>query len=361
MQTSRAGGKASLGEDEEDKLIAAEGHPSSVWGLCLCIKGVRHAEDMPLYSLAYNSTHNSKLMENKEEEEGIVVDDGVRWSARCKLFGHNFIANLPPSTKNRITTTAISHNNNTSAAETANLKRRGNVVVGDTAPLFLRSSDGKCGKLNADRKRVNDLLLAGVEAHAYLQCGVSRLRQAFQGAGAVGRTGGYRRARCGDDENVDADDDGGRCGAVLNVELLHGGGARGGSDGRGEKMGANGECGSGAAVRYRCEVRGSVRRRTQEQTRADDLNFLRVLGHHIWRRPFPREGTIGIGQVLRETWVHITTPWCLVARSRFARVRLRFVRNLFRLVPTWSIFDAKLHASDLQLEGRRRRRVGLPS
>lgn len=86
-----------------------------------------------------------------------------------------------------------------------------------------------------------NLPLGGVEAHAYLQCGVSRLRQLLSGdLGWEGGSGG----------DGGAGGDGGGCvsgGATLTVQLLHDGG------GGGEKGDGIDDDGR-SIVRCQCEV-----------------------------------------------------------------------------------------------------------
>ena len=82
-----------------------------------------------------------------------------------------------------------------------------------------------------------ELPLGGVEAHAYVQCGISMLKRLFGGDGDGDWDGGERGGGVGNGDCA---------GAVLAVELLH---AVGGGENEKEDDGGNSE-----SVRCRCEV-----------------------------------------------------------------------------------------------------------
>ena len=136
---------------EEEAMEAFNG---SVWGLCLCIAGVRIPERptlaraVPQEGQAYVGRPDS-MGETRATGRSAVVD-GIaakklkaapipvpkRWLVRCLIFGHAFYAKLPARSPPRRAALGKGH------------------YGGEDIPSSL----------------------AGLEVHAYLQCGITDLR-----------------------------------------------------------------------------------------------------------------------------------------------------------------------------------------
>lgn len=183
-----------------------EASSDSVWGICLCIAGVHRPNELGRAQAIRNTQHKPNVgsgatpnpldARNAEHEHDGVSNENPRatvlpptlnkpkgWRIRCSLFGHTFDAEHP---------------------------------VGASPPEV---TGVKTTDIEGERGKSSGLPLGGVEAHAYLQCGISRLR----------------RLLGGDDTKLNA--------AALTVEALHK-----------VEEGGRGESGN-ESIRCRCEVR----------------------------------------------------------------------------------------------------------
>lgn len=216
-----------------------EADPSSVWGLCLCVAGVHHPGGLAVARETQHEqqqNHRHHLQQQRQQQpkaeatrrqqqratstpvnatNGQSLKDGHArihattttattavaipaptptdtrgWRVECSVFGHRFCAERLTDVPHR----------KSAAAQTA-------------------SAAG------------SDLALGGREAHAYLQCGVSRLRQLLSGDGSARGGGG-----------------------ILSVQLFHDGDVVGDGEGEGVLGGDDGD-----VVRCHCEVRGCTR------------------------------------------------------------------------------------------------------
>lgn len=179
--------------------MTMEEWPSSLWGICVCVCQVHRPEGVvrmlppePQQVPNFNPTMDTdaavvnlkasvvappaaqsltalidEAARNSATSSSTALTDGG-WYVRCSLLGHSFRAELPRG------------------AAIANASKR-------AARAIASMGAGEAAKAEQD---LSDL--KGAEAHAYLQCGVSRLRQALVCKGTNG-----------------ADE------SILKIELLH--------------------------------------------------------------------------------------------------------------------------------------------
>lgn len=102
--------------------------------------------------------HNSTNSISNDNTDFISNDNNSAWHVRCNLFGHAFYAELPPST---ISTSAV----DTTTISSANCR-------GSKKPMATAGGTAARAGLSTVR---------GVESHAYIQCGISRLRHVLGG------------------------------------------------------------------------------------------------------------------------------------------------------------------------------------
>lgn len=97
-----------------------------------------------------------------------------------------------------------------------------------------------------------------LEAHAYLQCGISRLRRAFHGGGGVGEEDTGSKRGTEDDDNIGDDRDRRKQSSVLEVELLYAQHSYVNDHRAGQDRGPPNENNCKGSVQYRCEVRNRL-------------------------------------------------------------------------------------------------------
>lgn len=181
-----------------------------MWGLCLCVSGVHRPEGL---AEDQSAPRRQREQHHRQHQDAVgtaslglnpklstsptlaapTPTDPRGWQIQCSLFGHTFVA-------------------------TPRLSASSLPFTGANSPAGGGGEGG--GKLG----EADGLPLGGLETHAYLQCGVSRLRRLLCGDGSGNSTA-----------------------ATLSVELLH----------ELERQAA-GKDPSGESIRCRCEVGAGV-------------------------------------------------------------------------------------------------------
>lgn len=236
-----------------------EADPSSVWGLCVCVAGVHRPEGLAVVregqqqrqlqrqqQRQLQQAENQRLQQQQAEDERLKQQQGEQQPRPQRQVAAR-------SPRHRRSTAATANDNATGGirrptwlqAPPPKTTAQTATTISAPTPTDRRGWQVECSvfghQFRADRpmstpapkpivaKAENaaedGLPLGGVEAHAYLQCGVERLRGLFGGGGG---------------------------GGVLTVELLHRG-KTSDDDGAWEGVGDR------DLVRCHCEVRRNAR------------------------------------------------------------------------------------------------------